>query len=202
MNEDRDLELMFADSAPTQIDRREFLKLGSGLFVLFTIGDFSAFAQQPGRPSLPTDFNAFLRIGEDGRVACYTGKIEMGQGVNTSLCQMIAEELDVALESVDIVMGDTEICPWDMGTFGSRTTRFFGPPLRNAGAEARHVLLQMAAEHLKTSAEQLNVENGVVFEKSNKNNKVSYAQLTKGKKVERKVTGKVPLKNPSEFKVI
>ncbi len=202
MNEDRDLELMFSDSDPGQIDRREFLKLGSGLFVLFTIGDFSALAQQRGGGALPTDFNAFLKIGDDGRVLLYTGKIEMGQGINTSLCQMIAEELDVALESVDIVMGDTDICPWDMGTFGSRTTRFFGPPLRTAGAEARHVLLQMAGEHLKTSAEQLSVENGVVFERSNKNNKVSYAQLTKGKRVERKVTGKVPLKKPSEFKII
>jgi len=64
-------------------------------------------------------------------------KIEMGQGVVTSLAQMLAEELNVSLDSVDMVMGDTDLCPWDMGTFGSMTTRFFGPPLRAAAAEAR-----------------------------------------------------------------
>ncbi len=61
----------------------------------------------------------------------------MGQGVITSLAQMLADELDVPLDSVDMVMGDTDLCPWDMGTFGSMTTRFFGPPLRAAAAEAR-----------------------------------------------------------------
>ena len=86
---------------------------------------------------MPTDFNAFLRIGEDGRVTCFTGKIEMGQGVITSLPQMLAEELDTPLDTVDIVMGDTDLCPWDMGTFGSMTTRMFGPALRAAAAEAK-----------------------------------------------------------------
>ena len=91
---------------------------------------------------MPTDFNAFLRIGEDGRVTCFTGKIEMGQGIVTSLAQMLADELSVPLEQVDMVMGDTDLCPWDMGTFGSMTTRFFGPPLRAAAAEAQNVLLR------------------------------------------------------------
>ena len=73
----------------------------------------------------------------------------MGQGVVTSLAQMLADELDVPLESVDMVMGDTDLCPWDMGTFGSMTTRFFGPPLRAAAAEARAVLIELAAERLE-----------------------------------------------------
>ena len=100
---------------------------------------------------LPTDFNAFLKIGEDGRVTCFTGKIEMGQGIITSLAQMLADELDVPLEQVDMVMGDTDLCPWDMGTFGSMSTRFFGPPLRAAAAEAKSVLLELAAERLQTA---------------------------------------------------
>ena len=70
----------------------------------------------------------------------------MGQGVITSLAQMLADELDVSLDSVDMVMGDTDLCPWDMGTFGSRTTRFFGPPLRAAAAEAKTVLLELASD--------------------------------------------------------
>ena len=89
-----------ADSAADLIiNRREFLELaGSGIFLFFVIGELPAFAQEgPGRRppvDLPTDFNAFLRIGPDGRVSCYTGKIEMGQGVITSLAQELADELD------------------------------------------------------------------------------------------------------------
>ena len=130
--------------------RREFLKrLGGGIVIFVALGDFAE-AQEGGRPGgrspgLPSDFNAFLRIGEDGRVTCFTGKIEMGQGPITSLPQMLAEELDAPLDSVDIVMGDTDLCPWDMGTWGSMTTRFFGPPLLSAAAEARAVLLELAA---------------------------------------------------------
>ena len=72
----------------------------------------------------------------------------MGQGVMTSQAQMAAEELGVALASIDMVLGDTDRCPWDMGTFGSLTTRMFGPALRAAAAEARAVLLRLAAKKL------------------------------------------------------
>ena len=199
------LELDFTDKLTNhQVSRREFLKIaGGGIFILMTIGDVSVLAQErPGRPPMPTDFNAFLRIGEDGRVSCFTGKIEMGQGVVTSLAQMLAEELDVSLEVIDMVMGDTNLCPWDMGTFGSMSTRFFGPPLRAAGAEGRRVLLELAAEHLRKPVDQLATENGVVYDRSNKNNKVTDAQLAKGQKIARRSSGEVPVKKPDEFKVI
>ncbi|NIT54290.1 MAG: molybdopterin-dependent oxidoreductase, partial [Phycisphaerae bacterium] len=191
----------------SKIDRREFLKIfGGGIFIFMTIGDVSIWAQErpgrPYRPPLPSDFNAFLRISEDGRVACYTGKIEMGQGVVTSLAQMLADELDIALESVDMVMGDTDLCPWDMGTFGSMTTRFFGPPLRSAGAEARQVLVELAAEHLNLPVDQLSTENGVVYDPSNKKNRVTYARLTKGKKITRHASGKAATRTPDQFKIM
>src|SRR5512138_550185 len=132
--------------------RREFLiTAGSGLTVLFTfhpVVDGQEPAQLPGRQGYPTDLNAYLKIGPDGRVTCYVGKVELGQGSMTALPQLLAEELDVPLESVDIVMGDTDLCPWDMGTFGSLSIRTFGPVLRGAASEARAVLLQMASEHL------------------------------------------------------
>ncbi len=137
--------------------------------------------------SSPTDFNAFLKIGEDGRVSCFTGKIEMGQGIFTSLAQMLADELNVPLESVDMVMGDTELCPWDMGTFGSMSTRVFGPALRAAAAEARAVLVQLAEERLQIPAAQLKAENGAVFVKDQPEKKASYAELTKGKRIERRI---------------
>jgi nicotinate dehydrogenase subunit B len=208
MKDDRSLERDFTDrTSEFEMDRRQFIKLtGGGIYVLFTIWDSLDFLQErQGRrfqPNLPTDFNAFLRIGEDGRVSCYTGKIEMGQGVVTSLAQMLADELDVSLDSVDMVMGDTDLCPWDMGTFGSMSTRFFGPPLRAAGAEGRKVLLELASEHLKTAESNLITEDGVVFDKTNKQRHVSYAELAKGKRIERHLKEPVSVKKPSEFKIM
>ena len=208
MNHDRYLELDFVDQTnDVGLDRRDFLKVtGAGIVLFFAIGELPAFAQEVRsrgpRQALPTDFNAFLRIGEDGRVTCYTGKIEMGQGIVTSLAQELADELDVSLDAVDMVMGDTDLCPWDMGTFGSMSTRYFGPALRSAGAEARMVLVELGSEHLKTPAEKLATENGFVFDKENKKSRVSYAELAHGKKIERHATGKVAVKKPSEFKIM
>ena len=140
-----------------EISRRNFLALGSGLFLFFMVEPQSLLRAQEGShmPSYPSDFNAYLRIGEDGRVTGFTGKIEMGQGISTSLAQLLAEELDVSVDKVDMVMGDTDLCPWDMGTFGSLSVRYFGPALRAAGAEARMVLLQMSAERLQVPVERL-----------------------------------------------
>ena len=204
MKDDNYMDIDFKDNTSiSQMNRREFIKItGGGIFILFAIKDMPLLAQQVQQHSLPTDFNAFLRIGEDGRVSCFTGKIEMGQGVITSLAQMLADELDVSLDDVDMVMGDTDLCPWDMGTFGSMSTRFFGPPLRKAGAEGRMVLLQFASEELKVPVKNLLVENGIVFDKKNKNKKVTYAQLAKGKKITKKLTETVTVKKPSEFKII
>jgi len=202
MKEDGYLDLDFNDvKTPFTVNRREFLKIfGGGIFVFFITSDFST--AQAQRNQLPSDFNAFLRIGEDGRVTCFTGKIEQGQGVITSLAQMLADELDVTLDSVDMVMGDTDRCPWDMGTFGSMSTRFFGPPLRQAGAEARAVLMDLASEYLKLPVNQLKVEAGVISDKENSKNQVTYAQLTKGKQIERHLEKKPPVKNFSELKVM
>ena len=204
MKKDNYLDYDFTDHLMDfEVTRREFLKIaGGGIFIFMTIGNLPLWAQRPGRPAMPTDFNAFLRIGADGRVACFTGKIEMGQGVITSLAQMLAEELDVALETVDMVMGDTDLCPWDMGTFGSMSTRFFGPPLRAAAAEGRQVLLELAAAHLNKPVDQLSAENGVVFDRSDKKTKVTYAILAEGKSIGRHASGKVPLKTPDQFKII
>lgn len=187
-----------------QASRREFLALaGSGLFVFFRVEPSEAF-QEPQRlpaPQYPGDFNAYLRIGGDGRVACFSGKVEYGQGVMTSLAQVLAEELDVAFESVDMIMGDTNLCPYDMGTFGSLTTRQFGPALRRAAAEARIVLLQMAAERLRTPVTQLRVKDGVVSDPAFEGRQVSYGQLTQGRRIERHVTT-ASLKAPAAFHII
>lgn len=186
-------------------NRRDFLKrFGGGIFILFTLGDLSIVEAQERRRrgrDYPTDFNAYLRIGEDGRVSCFTGKIEMGQGIFTSLAQMLAEELDVPLTSVDMVMGDTALCPYDGGTTGSRSTKYFGPSLRQASAEARAVLVQLAAEQLQVPQERLVVNQGVISDQKNSNKKISYAQLAKGKKIVRELKGKTSPKHYSQHTI-
>jgi isoquinoline 1-oxidoreductase len=181
------------------LDRRDFLRLvGGGITITFTVGDPLALAQSR---EYPDDFNAYLRIGEDGRVSCLCGKIEMGQGIITSLAQMLAEELDVALDSIDMVMGDTDLCPWDAGTFGSRSTKYFGPPLRKAAAEARAVLLQLASEQLGTSPDQLTVEGGVIKVPSNPRKTLTYAELARGKKIDRRLKDDISVKPFSKHRV-
>jgi len=205
MKEDQipDVELKDGET-PFSLDRREFLKaVGGGIVIFFSTGDLTAQERRPpGVQDLPTDFNAFLRIGADGRVTCFTGKIEMGQGIVTSLAQMLADELDVSLDAIDMTMGNTDLCPWDMGTFGSRTTRFFGPPLREAAAEAKAILIQLASEHLHLNESQLTVKEGVVVDKNNSGNRVTYAELAKGKSIEKHLPKKPTLKNVSEFSIV
>jgi nicotinate dehydrogenase subunit B len=200
MHEHKQYELGVGGAA---LSRREFLKrVGGGIVVFMAVGYPTTVEAQGWRPDYPTDFNAFLRIGDDGRVECLTGKIEMGQGVVTSLAQALADELDVALDSVDMVMGDTARCPWDMGTFGSMTTRFFAPALREAAAEARGVLIELAAESLDVPKERLGTKDGVVFDTTRPAHKVSYAALTKGKTIERHLETKPPVKPVSEFRIM
>lgn len=198
-NDYRDIDVILQ----SPLNRREFLKrFGGGILIFFSIGDPMVLAQRPGRRGYPTDFNAYLRIGTDNRVTCLVGKIEMGQGIITSLAQMLADELDISLERVDMVMGDTDLCPWDMGTFGSLSTRAFGPYLRQAGAEARAVLLELASEHLGIPQKQLKITDGVVFDKTDAKNKVTYTELTKGRVIERYLEHKPPVKTPSEFNIM
>src|SRR4030067_2205084 len=111
MKEDQSLNLERKDGeTPFSLNRREFLEaVGGGIIVFFSTGDLTAQERRPpGYQDLPTDFNAFLRIGADGRVTCFTGKIKMGQGIVNSLAQMLADELDVPLDAVDMALGDSD----------------------------------------------------------------------------------------------
>lgn len=185
--------------------RRDFLRLvGGGIFVFFQVGSaLKLMAAEGGQyRELPNDFNAFLQIHENGKVSCLTGKIEMGQGVVTGLAMMLADELDVACDDVEMVMGDTDLCPWDMGTFGSLSTRMFGPSMLAAAAEARAVLLRLAAEELGLNLDELDVNKGVVFNKNNKGENISYAQLVKGKNIDRFLDEKPAVKDYSKYKIM
>jgi nicotinate dehydrogenase subunit B len=178
-------------------DRRAFVKLlGGGIVVLITAKPTELFAQ---RRSYPEDPNAYLRIDENGAVTLFSGKIEMGQGVHTSLAQMAAEELGVPLDSITVVMGDTDLVPWDAGTWGSLTTRYFGPAVRAAAAEARTVMLNLGAQKLGTTRDKVTIENGAVTDGKRK---VTFGELAKGKQIARLVDEKAVLRSAKEFKIV
>ena len=182
------------------LDRRSFCRLvGGGIVVFVSVGP-SALLSQERRRTYPEDLNAYLRIDENGLVTIFSGKIEMGQGVMTSQAQMAAEELGVALSSIDMVLGDTDMCPWDMGTFGSLTTRMFGPALRAAAADARAVLLRLAAKRLGVPRAALAVEDGVVFVAADPARKISYGELAQGAKIAHAVGERAALRAVSEFR--
>jgi isoquinoline 1-oxidoreductase len=189
----------------TEMKRRNFFRiLGGGIVLLFNPFSFDSLLALPAeqRRTLTKDYNAFLHIAEDGTVTCFTGKIEMGQGIVTSLPQMMADELNVPLEKMKIVMGDTELCPWDAGTWGSLTTRAFGPAMRAAAAEAREVLVQMASARLGVPAGQLGVKDGIVVDVRDASNSVTYGELAKGKKLERYLDLKPPVEDHTKFTLV
>ena len=204
MKRDPKDNLFFNDiyGAPV-FDRRKFIKnMGSGIIVVFCLGDIGLLNASGSSSDEDLNFNAYLRVKENGRVDCYTGKIEMGQGIITSLAQVLAEELEVSIYEVDMVMGDTELCPYDRGTWGSLTTRFTDPVIRTAAAEAREVLLGLAEEKLGISKEFLAVKEGEVYAKNDPSKKVSYAELTKGQKIVKSLKDKPEIKRSKDFKII
>jgi nicotinate dehydrogenase subunit B len=183
---------------PWEMDRREFFrKLGGGLIISFSLGGLTSCASATGKEM--DEVNAYLRIAEDGRVTLFTGKIEMGQGPVTSLPMMLADELDVNLNSVDIIMGDTDLTPYDNGTYGSLTTRQYGQIMRGAAAKARAILLEMAATELSVKVGDLEVNEGMVSLKSDPEKKISYGDLTRGKEILETIDKPVKMKKPGEF---
>src|SRR4029078_2606038 len=115
------------------LGRRDFFKLlGGGIVVLFLLDPSVAQEAGGGRrrrpgPGAPQNLGAWLHIGEDGRITVYTGKTEGGQNIRKSLTQGVAEELRAPVESIHLVMADTQLVPFDLGTFGSRTTPSMAP---------------------------------------------------------------------------
>ena len=155
-------------------DRRDFFKLlGGGLIVAFAMAD-NASAQESGQgsrrggnaQSLPKDIGAWLHIGENNAITVFTGKVEVGQNARTSLTQAVAEELCASPSSIQLVMGDTALCPYDMGTFGSRTTPTMAPQLRRVAATARETLLDLAAEQWHAEKSSLKIADGKVSDAS------------------------------------
>jgi isoquinoline 1-oxidoreductase len=189
------------------LGRRDFLRiLGGGLLVLCLSSENEA--QEPGRPrrrgpgggQFPTDIGAWLHIGEDGAVTASTGKVEVGQNARTSLTMAVADELNLPIESVRLVMGDTAHVPFDMGTFGSRTTPTMVPQMRRAAAAARGLLLGLAAEKLGVDRGELTASGGKVTHAST-NRALAFAELTHGRKLVETIGQDARATPPDQWKV-
>jgi isoquinoline 1-oxidoreductase len=190
------------------LDRRDFLKvLGGGIAVFLVLPEAGAFQQRGGRGgrgnvggNAPQEIGAWLHIDGAGVVTAYSGKAEVGQNVRTSLTQAVAEELHIAPSSVRIVLADTDLCPFDQGTFGSRSTPDMVPRLRRAAAAARRMLIELAAGQLNVNKELLSVDDGRVIHGPS-GQVLSFGELTKGQKLTKAVAADAPLTPSAEWKV-
>ncbi len=195
--------LLLDHPAGPQLDRRDFLRvLGGGL--LICLREPSAWAQESGRASgghdLPKDISAWLHIAADGQVKAFTGKVEVGQNIRTSLAQQVAEELRVPFDAITMVMGDTDLVPWDMGTFGSRTTPTMGPELRTMAAAARRMLIGMAAQRWNLDPSTLTTADGKVIDPQTTRS-ITYGGLTRGENLVRTVSAEEALTPATNWKI-
>jgi isoquinoline 1-oxidoreductase len=177
-------ELFAGPAYHFDLERRDFFKLLGGGLVLFLAFDHPAAAQESGRggrgQGLPQTISAWLHISELGIVTVFTGKTEVGQNIRTSLAQAVAEELRAPIASITLVMADTGLTPYDMGTFGSRTTPTMAPQLRKMAAAARETLIDLAAEKWKVDRASITVADGRL--KYN-DQSVSFGELTHGQQL-------------------
>lgn len=168
-----------------QLSRRGFMQTQGALIVgasgSMFLGDALAQASQPVVGPAPTALDTWIRIAADGRVTANFGKMDCGQGLDTAIAQIVAEELDVSLDAVTVVMGDTRLTPNQGGGSGSTGLRMGSNPLRNAAAQARQLLVEAASARMGVAAADLMTDNGRVLVKANPSQSLSYAELIGGK---------------------
>ena len=183
--------------------RRNFLKAAGAITVGFSWSLPSVIAQQsarlPGSLNTNRTLDGWLRINADGTVTVFTGKCELGQGILTALAQIASDELDVAYERIEMVSADTARTPNEGQTAGSLSVENSGTALRYACAEARQILLGLAATKLGAPADRLTVADGAVTGGSGK---VSYADLAKDANLKREATAEAKPKAPSQHKMV
>ncbi|HXU21259.1 MAG TPA: molybdopterin cofactor-binding domain-containing protein [Verrucomicrobiae bacterium] len=166
------------------LSRREFVRDAGGLLIGFSLADatilprvLAASPEDATKSTSPGQLDAWLRIEKDGTVRVFTGKVEIGMGVETGFAQIVAEELDVAPQRVQFVMGDTSMTTDQGGVGGSTSIAFGAKPLRNVAATARYLLLQLAAQRLGAPLDQLQVRDGIVSVQGNAAKTVAYGDL-------------------------
>jgi len=182
-----------------QLHRRQFIQaFGAGIVLILPLRRL--IAQEGGRQGesgrggfnqrLPQEIGAWIHVDEQGQLNVFTGKVEIGQNIRTSLAQAVAEELHVPVSMIHLTMADTDLTPFDMGTFGSLTTPAMAPQLHRAAAAAREALIELAAE-------QLQVESGSVrivdarFVNHDKSKSLTFADVARGKKLVKVIPEKI-----------
>ena len=193
-----------------ELQRRDFFKaLGGGVAILVAAGrplDAAVVAQESGGrrrrsdEELPENIGAWLHVGEDGGVTVFTGKVEIGQNIRTSLAQAVAEELHVPIASIRMTMGDTAHVPFDMGTFGSRSTPTMGLQLRRAAATAKDVLIDLAAKKWAVGRNGLVAEDSRVRDPRS-GRAATYAELAAGQQFAETIPEEDPLIAPAKWTV-
>jgi nicotinate dehydrogenase subunit B len=181
-------ELFAAPLYNFNFNRRQFLKAFSGGIALI-VPMSNLLAQQDqgesgrrGNERIPDDIGAWIHIDESGIVSVFTGKVEIGQNIRTSLTQAVAEELHVPLDTVRVVMADTDLTPFDLGTFGSLTTPRMAPQLRKAAAAARETLIALAADQWKVEPASVRIVNAR-FVNHDASKSLTLAEVAKGQKL-------------------
>ena len=198
-------ELVAAPQYNFDLDRRDFLKtFGLGILLIVPATRVSSQQGESGggtfNPNAPKEVGAWIHVDENGIVTAYTGKVEFGQNIRTSLTQAVAEELHVPLSSVRIVMGDTELTPFDLGTFGSLTTPLMAPQLRKAAAAAREMLIAMAAEQLKLQPTELRIVNAR-FVNHDESKTLTLAEVAKGRKLVKVIPENIAITQPADWTI-
>lgn len=199
-------ELTASPSYHFELDRREFFRvMGAGVAVFLVCqGELAAQesggARRASRDSQPKEIGAWLHIGEEGVISVFTGKAELGQNIRTSLTQAVAEELRAPVGSIRMVMGDTDLTPYEMGTFGSRTTPYMAPQLRRVAAAARGLLVEMAAKHWNAEPGKLVAGDGKVSDPAS-GRSLEYRELAKGQALAQAIAEEVLLTPPTAWKV-
>jgi nicotinate dehydrogenase subunit B len=183
--------------------RRDFFAVLGGGIVVLLVDDSDAQeagggARRGTNEPAPTALSAWLHIGEDGRVTVYTGKVEVGQNSRTSLTQAAAEELHAPVSSIRLVMGDTALTPFDMGTFGSQTTPRMWPQIRKAAATAREMLIDLAAQKWSVDRASVSIVNGKVTAGSRS---AGFGELTRGEQLTRTIPTSAALTPSTGWKV-
>src|SRR5882762_1931652 len=178
------------------------------------LGISAAHAQGTKPPLTPDQLSSYIAVNADGTVAAYFGKMDMGHGLHVAIAQIVAEELDVPYKAVKVYMGDTGTSVNQGGASGSTGIQLGGKQMRMASAEARRVLVEMAAQKLGLPADQLTVTDGLVHGKSDASKKASYAELIGGRYFNVELAwnketgntlyapGKAVPKKPSEYKIV
>jgi isoquinoline 1-oxidoreductase len=201
---------LFADP-PYQFhfSRRDFIKVfGGGIVLIVPLTKLLAQEERQSGESgrggnaqrVPQEIGAWIHVNEDGLITAFTGKVELGQNIRTSLAQVVAEELRVPVRMVRLTMADTDLTPFDMGTFGSRTTPTMAPQLRRAAAATRELLIDLAAQQWNVDRNSVRIADAR-FVNHDASRTLTFADVAKGLKLVKVIPDSPPITPVEAWKI-